>query len=142
LDVVHHLSRRIIVLYRGRIMEQGDAGAVYNRPSHPYTQALLNAAPRPDPEIQRSRRAARSAYLGDDRGVGRNACPFAPRCPYALDICRTERPALDVTPSGTLIACHRWRELRSEHGAEVREASTTAAVEREPRVTGLSTLSE
>lgn len=59
LAVVRHLSHRIVVLYRGRIMEQGEAGTVYEEPAHPYTRKLLSAAPVPDPTVQRRRRAAR-----------------------------------------------------------------------------------
>jgi len=113
LPVVRHLSHRIIVLYRGRVMEEGDAASVYNRASHPYTQALLAAAPMPDPEVQRQRRAARKVGLRDGADVGPEACPFAPRCPHALEICRAERPLLESTPEGPLVACHRWRELRA-----------------------------
>jgi peptide/nickel transport system ATP-binding protein len=61
LDVVRHLSDRIIVLYRGRVMEEGDAERVYDHPSHPYTRALLDAAPVPDPREQQQRRRARAA---------------------------------------------------------------------------------
>lgn len=59
LSVVRYLSHRIVVLYRGRIMEQGDAATVYDHPSHPYTQSLLDAAPVPDPDEQQRRRIAR-----------------------------------------------------------------------------------
>ena len=112
LSVVRHLSHRIIVLYHGRIMEQGDAGTVYGNPTHPYTLALLDAAPVPDPEAQQQRRATRlrravtNAPLDDA-----DACVFAPRCPHVIDKCRTSRPPLEATPSGTLVACHRSREL-------------------------------
>jgi oligopeptide/dipeptide ABC transporter ATP-binding protein len=113
LDVVRHLSHRIVVLYGGRVMEQGDAATVYRDPRHPYTQALLAAAPVPDPELQRQRRAARlGGRVTALQPVGPDACPFAPRCPHALEICRTAQPALEVTPERTLVACHRWRELR------------------------------
>jgi peptide/nickel transport system ATP-binding protein len=57
LTVVRHVSHRTVVLYRGDIVEQGEAGQVHNHPQHPYTQALLAAAPVPDPVLQRERRA-------------------------------------------------------------------------------------
>jgi ABC-type oligopeptide transport system ATPase subunit len=63
LAVVRHVSHRIIVLYRGQIMESGPANQVYEAPSHPYTQALLAAAPVPDPELQEARRAERRARI-------------------------------------------------------------------------------
>jgi oligopeptide/dipeptide ABC transporter ATP-binding protein len=111
--VVRHVSHRIIVLYRGRIMEHGAAATVYHRPAHPYTQALLDAAPVPDPDLQRARRAARAPRRPRDLIVASSGdgCPFAPRCPYVIDICRSARPPLDQAAEGTLVACHRWREL-------------------------------
>lgn len=114
LAVVRHLSHRIIVLYQGRVMEQGDARTLYKSPVHPYTRALLAAAPVPDPMEQSQRRMARLASTRNDGvTVSANACPFAPRCPHTIDICRTSQPALEATPGGPLVACHRWRELGS-----------------------------
>jgi peptide/nickel transport system ATP-binding protein len=114
LAVVRHLSHRIIVLYQGQIMEHGDAGTLYKNPGHPYTQALLAAAPVPDPEEQRQRRSTLirrdSAQATID---GSDACPFTPRCPHAIAICRTSRPPLELTATQSLIACHRWRELEA-----------------------------
>jgi oligopeptide/dipeptide ABC transporter ATP-binding protein len=114
LAVVRHLSHRIVVLYCGRVMEQGDATSVYGRPIHPYTRALLAAAPVPDPDEQRRRRIARTSSRAADReALPVNACPFAPRCQYTIDICRTSRPPLEATPDGTLVSCHRWHELEN-----------------------------
>ncbi len=117
LAVVRHLSHRIVVLYRGRIVEEGDADVVYDAPAHPYTRNLLEAAPVPDPEAQSRRRRARRA-----RGDGQRArpfqggCPFVPRCPYAIDICETVRPPRETTPAGTTVECHRWREIAASIG--------------------------
>jgi oligopeptide/dipeptide ABC transporter ATP-binding protein len=120
LAVVRHVSRRIIVLYRGRIMEQGDAASVYLSPIHPYTRELLAAAPVPDPGEQRERRknrAGRSAAR--DIPVVADSCPFSPRCPHVIEICGTKRPPLDTTPDGSLVACHRWQELIDKPPASV-----------------------
>jgi oligopeptide/dipeptide ABC transporter ATP-binding protein len=115
LAVVRYLSQRIVVLYHGAIMEQGDADVVSSAPAHPYTRALLDAAPVADPDLQRQRRAARqAARTGDARGSHAGGCPFASRCPYVVERCRLERPALERTPDGSLVACHRWSELRIE----------------------------
>jgi oligopeptide/dipeptide ABC transporter ATP-binding protein len=112
LAVVRHLSHRIIVLYQGRIMEQGPAEDVYASPAHPYTRALLAAAPVPDPREQRQRRSLRAKQATASRDpIPENSCPFAPRCPHAIDYCRTARPLLEQMPGGGLVACHRWREL-------------------------------
>jgi oligopeptide/dipeptide ABC transporter ATP-binding protein len=115
LAVVRHLSRRIIVLYGGRVMEQGDAASVYANPIHPYTRELLAAAPVPDPDAQSKRRAARTPRKsGVEPQIIQNSCPFAPRCVHSVDICRTSQPPLELTPDGSLVACHRWHELTAE----------------------------
>lgn len=114
LAVVRYLSQRIVVLYRGRVVEQGDAATVFRAPSHPYTRALVEAAPVPDPARQRERRAARVRAEGAALPARSDACPFVGRCPHAIDACGAVRPALEPTPEGTLVACLRWRELRGE----------------------------
>lgn len=111
LAVVRHLSQRTVVIYGGQIMEQGPAGAVYSSPVHPYTHALLEASPIPDPELQRQRRQSRTAGAVDAT-PNKVGCPFAFRCPYAISTCLTVRPPLEQTGSGSLVACHRWAELR------------------------------
>jgi oligopeptide/dipeptide ABC transporter ATP-binding protein len=114
LAVVRHLSHRIIVLYKGRIMEHGPAAAVYERPGHPYTRSLLEATPVPDPRQQRSRREQRRVQRRASSVSFEGGCPFAPRCPHAVEICGIKRPQLETTPEGVLLACHRWREIRAE----------------------------
>jgi oligopeptide/dipeptide ABC transporter ATP-binding protein len=112
LAVVRHLSSRIIVLYHGRIMERGDAADIYDRPLHPYTQALLDSAPVPDPTEQRQRRTGRHGRETAELALmHEDSCPFAPRCPHTIGICRTAAPPLERTNTGRLVACHRWREL-------------------------------
>ena len=111
LAVVRHLSHRVMVLYRGQVMETGPAAHVYTHAAHPYTQALLAAAPVPDPQQQHARRAARTATsLQPPNPAG---CPFAHRCPHTVDLCRTERPALRPTDGDASVACHRFEELRT-----------------------------
>jgi oligopeptide/dipeptide ABC transporter ATP-binding protein len=114
LAVVRHLSHRILVLYRGRVMEQGPAASVYGSPAHPYTRALLEATPLPDPEQQRTRRQQRQRHDHLRLPLVGNGCPFATRCPHAIEICDSVRPQLETTPEGTLVACHRWRDVRSK----------------------------
>jgi oligopeptide/dipeptide ABC transporter ATP-binding protein len=115
-----------MVLYRGQVMELGEAGAVYSQPVHPYTQALLDASPVPDPELQRRRRAERRqrrrAEAVQSPSLG---CPFAPRCPHAVDVCRERRPAVEPTTDGRLVACHRWRELPDFAAARPGEVGVT-----------------
>jgi peptide/nickel transport system ATP-binding protein len=105
LHIVERLSDRIAVMYLGRMVESGPTKAVYAAPRHPYTQALLDAAPRID-----RRRAVIPALKGEapsplDLSGG---CPFHPRCPQAMAICRESEPAaVDVGP-GHWAACHLY----------------------------------
>jgi oligopeptide/dipeptide ABC transporter ATP-binding protein len=128
LAVVRHLSHRIIVLYQGRIMEQGSAATVYQAPAHPYTRALLAAAPVPDPDEQRKRHAARvRPAMTTTTLLPADSCPFVPRCPHAIEICSTKRPPLERTPDDSLVACHRWPELRANGSASGANPSALAA---------------
>jgi oligopeptide/dipeptide ABC transporter ATP-binding protein len=127
LAVVRHVSHRIIVLYHGQVMEEGTAATVYRRPIHPYTQSLLDAVPLPDPDQQRARRDARPRRRARESAPpAADACPFAARCPHAIDVCRSARPPLEQTPDGRLVACHRWREL--SQGATRGSAAPAATV--------------
>jgi peptide/nickel transport system ATP-binding protein len=113
LAVVRHVSRRLIVLYRGKVMEEGDAAEVHQDPRHPYTRALLAAAPVPNPLLQRQQREQRAASRPDgiiDRATPGHGCVFAPRCAHATDVCRTTEPALE-TSGPVAVACHHWRQL-------------------------------
>jgi oligopeptide/dipeptide ABC transporter ATP-binding protein len=116
LVVVRHISHRIIVLYQGRIMEQGDAATVYASPGHPYTRTLLEAAPVPNVDLQLERRTARLRHSieGAVPNTSPDSCPFAPRCVHAVERCRASRPVLEATYAGTLVACHRWSELQDD----------------------------
>ncbi|MFJ9821895.1 ABC transporter ATP-binding protein [Streptomyces sp. NPDC101151] len=112
LPVVRHLSHRIVVLYRGQVMETGSAAALYTAPVHPYTQALLAAVPQPDPRAQRARTANRAAAT-TATAPSPAGCAFTHRCPHAIELCRRERPLLRPLPDGRAAACHRTTELHS-----------------------------
>ncbi|MFC4471742.1 ABC transporter ATP-binding protein [Streptomyces xiangluensis] len=110
LGVVRYLSQRIVVLYRGQVMESGPASLVYARPAHPYTQALIAAAPIPDPKAARARAAAAPREQAE-RNLPSESCRFASRCRYVIDACTRQRPPLVPTQSGALVACLRHDEI-------------------------------
>jgi peptide/nickel transport system ATP-binding protein len=106
LSVVRHLSNRIAVMYLGQIVEEGDADEVYERPTHPYTAALLSSIPVPDPTRQHERkRVLLRGEVGEATGdeVG---CRFRARCPFAMEMCAHVEPEPYRTPAGTTVRCH------------------------------------
>ncbi len=119
--VVRHISDRVLVLYRGRVMESGSVEDVCGRPAHPYTRSLLSSVPIPDVAVQRERRRVRSlasvashqatngvASTSTQDGVG---CPFAARCPYVQEKCVVATPPLIDVGDGRRVACVRIDEI-------------------------------
>ncbi len=104
LRLVRHISHRVAVMYLGSVMEVGDTEALFSAPRHPYTRALLDAAPDLDPARRTSVAAARGE-LPSPLAVPAG-CPFHTRCPLAFDRCRVERPVLTSRGPAHRAACH------------------------------------
>lgn len=103
LAVIEHVSDRIAVMYLGKIVELTNARELYKHPQHPYTEALLNAVPTPDPG--QSRPAALRGEIPSPVNPP-TGCYFHPRCPYADTICRQQEPQLLETGEDHRVACH------------------------------------
>lgn len=104
LAVVRHVSTRVAVMYLGSIVETGETEALYARPHHPYTRALLSAIPQPHNRGKRDRILLTGEIpspLSPPSG-----CKFSTRCPYATDLCREVRPKLSAVSTGREVACH------------------------------------
>ena len=118
LSVVEHVSDAIAIMYLGRIVEKGPVDRIFEHPAHPYTRALLQAIPNPDPRQRRDRAPVEGeapSPVSPPPG-----CAFHPRCPFAIDECRAAVPALepvDIDPAGGdaegihVAACIRKHEI-------------------------------
>ena len=114
LAVVRHISQRVAVMYLGQIVEMGDRDAIYNHPMHPYTQALMSAAPVPDPVLQAKRQ--RIMLSGDVPSPANppSGCRFHTRCWKAQPNCATDIPTLQLKGADEgahLVSCHYAEEM-------------------------------
>jgi oligopeptide/dipeptide ABC transporter ATP-binding protein len=137
LSVVRHVSDRVAVMYLGKLMEVSPAEELYTKPIHPYSSALLEAIPIPDP--RRNRERERSVVSGEppnpiDPPTG---CVFHPRCPYATDVCRTVEPPLTRYPGDHLAACHHPLNVTADElaAAQRSDASPLLAGAQTPSAT-------
>ena len=106
LSVVEHIADRVAVMYLGTIVEAGGRDQIWRRPQHPYTKALLEAAPIANPKAARARK--RTVLQGELPSALElpTGCPFHSRCPIAVDRCRVDKPELRLVSNGALAACH------------------------------------
>lgn len=106
LNVVQHISNEIIVMFLGNIVEIGDKNLVYNNPLHPYTKALISAAPSPDP-FEKKKRITLKGELPSLFDLP-SGCLMHPRCPFAIEICKKEKPILRNVEANREVACHLY----------------------------------
>jgi len=110
LSVIKYISNRVAVMYLGLIVEIADAADLYKKPLHPYTEALLSAAPIPDPKIEAKRK--RIILTGDvpSPDKQRPGCNFYDRCPKRMDICKEKRPSLKDAENGHEVSCFLYHK--------------------------------
>ena len=112
LSVVEHISDRVAVMYLGKIVELATDRELYQNPSHPYTEALLSAVPRPDPALKKQR-----IILPGDVPSPINppsGCRFHTRCLYAKADCKTVEPELQDIGGNHFVSCHYWQEVQAK----------------------------
>lgn len=112
LNVIRHISNRVIVMYLGSIVEEGKTEDIFSHPLHPYTQILLKASPDLDP-LKKKEKNVIEGDLPSPIHMP-NGCRFHPRCPYCKDICMSTRPKLQETADGRKVACHFPLKMNKE----------------------------
>ena len=109
LNVVEHICDRVAVMYVGKLVEMAETEALFHAPLHPYTEALMGAVPRPHPKMRGERTILEGEIANPaDPPTG---CYFHPRCPYAIEQCKVEEPALREVRPEHYVKCHRSEEL-------------------------------
>ena len=104
LPVVRHICDRLAIMYLGRLVERGDCETIFERPAHPYTEALVRGVPQPDPDKRRTL----LSIAGEVPSVTNRppGCEFHPRCKYATQRCKAERPEETTLSDGRIVTCH------------------------------------
>ncbi|WMJ81096.1 ABC transporter ATP-binding protein [Clostridium sp. MB40-C1] len=110
LSMVKHISDRVGVMYLGTMVELTSSGKLYDKPLHPYTQALLSAIPVPDPEVEKTRQRIMLEGEVPSPINPKPGCRFAARCKYVKDICHEQRPELKEIEKDHFVACHLFDE--------------------------------
>lgn len=131
LSLVRAIAHRVAIMYRGRVVEEGPTATVYDHARHPYTRALLDAIPIPDPRRRAEREAAAKHINIDSTDVGESGCAYAPRCPLAMAKCRTEAPQLENDRgTGERVRCHLAGDRQLLVTSETDQTNLPAAVPR------------
>jgi oligopeptide/dipeptide ABC transporter ATP-binding protein len=106
LAVVRHIAHRVAVMYLGEIVETAPTERLFDRPAHPYTEALLSAVPVPNPRRQRERERIVLSGEVPDAANPPSGCAFHTRCPHVMDVCKVEAPPVVAAPGGGTVRCH------------------------------------
>ena len=136
LNVLRAMTSRVVTMYLGRIVESGTTREVFGAPGHPYSLALLSASPIPDPVATRNRRKIILTGEVPSASNPPPGCHFHPRCPFVVDTCEMNEPALVDVERGHLIACTEWQRVLAETGAGMGSSATQAAEEGPDRPNG------
>lgn len=104
LNVVQHISNRVGVMYLGKVVETGDLHEVWEKPLHPYTEALLSSVPMPDPDLKRERKVLSGEVPSPVNPPP--GCRFSPRCACVMDICKRSEPQMTEVATNHYVACH------------------------------------
>jgi peptide/nickel transport system ATP-binding protein len=140
LSVVEHISNRVAVMYVGYMVEMAATDKLYYTPKHPYTEALLSAIPKPDP-LKRHRPHKLPGDVPSPANPP-SGCYFHPRCRYAQDICKVERPPLRDIGGEHWVACHFAEELQLQGVVKLSEMPEIHLPTRQPPVQAPATAAE
>ncbi|KPQ02346.1 MAG: oligopeptide transport system ATP-binding protein [Rhodobacteraceae bacterium HLUCCA12] len=111
LSVVRYVSHRVVVMYRGCLMEEGETESVFRNPKHPYTHSLLSAVPVPNPATQRFKRKMQIRVEAHNLTSVTVGCRFQGSCPHADDLCRNQEPEILEVSRRHRVACHHWAKI-------------------------------
>ena len=129
LNVLRAMTSRVVTMYLGKIVESGTTREVFGSPGHPYSLALLSASPIPDPVATRNRRKIILTGEVPSASNPPPGCHFHPRCPFVVDTCEVNEPALVDVDNGHLVACTEWQRVLAGSGAGVAPGGAQVADE-------------
>jgi len=116
LTTAYQLSERILMMYRGNVVEAGDVDLVIKAPQHPYTQLLIDSIPLPNPKLHWGQREIQARQ--NSNHLSAHSCRFADRCPQVMEVCRKQAPPLYQTDPRRVVACYLYDQAPVAHEAK------------------------